>query len=95
MRLSLMPAQSRYSFDPSGKSAAFAGMSLGTTSPVRAGCRLAPREEHGGGITGDGTAFEAPGAFDDVTALFAFLASEEAGYITATTQNLNGGSYIA
>ena len=32
---------------------------------------------------------------DDVTALFAFLASEEAGYITATTQNLNGGSYIA
>jgi len=56
---------------------------------------LAPREEHGGGITGDGTAFEAPGAFDDVTALFAFLASEEAGYITATTQNLNGGSYIA
>jgi NAD(P)-dependent dehydrogenase (short-subunit alcohol dehydrogenase family) len=31
----------------------------------------------------------------DVTALFAFLASEEAGYITATTQNLNGGSYIA
>jgi 2-hydroxycyclohexanecarboxyl-CoA dehydrogenase len=32
---------------------------------------------------------------DDVTALFAFLASEEAGYLTGTTQNLNGGSYIA
>jgi 2-hydroxycyclohexanecarboxyl-CoA dehydrogenase len=32
---------------------------------------------------------------DDVTALVAFLASEEAGYITGTTQNLNGGSYIA
>ena len=30
------------------------------------------------------------GSVDDVTALFAFLASEEAGYITATTQNLNG-----
>ena len=32
---------------------------------------------------------------DDVAALFAFLASEEAGYITGTTQNLNGGAYIA
>lgn len=32
---------------------------------------------------------------DDVTALIAFLASEEAGYLTGTTQNLNGGSYIA
>ena len=32
---------------------------------------------------------------DDVTALLAFLASEEAGYLTGTTQNLNGGSYIA
>ncbi|WP_375431931.1 SDR family NAD(P)-dependent oxidoreductase [uncultured Friedmanniella sp.] len=31
----------------------------------------------------------------DVAALFAFLASEDAGYITGTTQNLNGGSYIA
>lgn len=32
---------------------------------------------------------------DDVAALIAFLASEEAGYLTGTTQNLNGGSYIA
>jgi 2-hydroxycyclohexanecarboxyl-CoA dehydrogenase len=32
---------------------------------------------------------------DDVAALIAFLASPEAGYITGTTQNLNGGSYIA
>lgn len=32
---------------------------------------------------------------DDVTALIAFLASDEAGYLTGTTQNLNGGSYIA
>jgi 2-hydroxycyclohexanecarboxyl-CoA dehydrogenase len=32
---------------------------------------------------------------DDVTALIAFLASEGAGYLTGTTQNLNGGSYIA
>jgi len=32
---------------------------------------------------------------DDVSALIAFLASPGAGYITGTTQNLNGGSYIA
>jgi 2-hydroxycyclohexanecarboxyl-CoA dehydrogenase len=32
---------------------------------------------------------------DDVAAVFAFLASEEAGYLTGTTQNLNGGAYIA
>jgi 2-hydroxycyclohexanecarboxyl-CoA dehydrogenase len=32
---------------------------------------------------------------DDVTALIAFLASAEAAYLTGTTQNLNGGSYIA
>jgi 2-hydroxycyclohexanecarboxyl-CoA dehydrogenase len=32
---------------------------------------------------------------DDVTALIAFLASPEAGYLTGTTQNINGGSYIA
>jgi 2-hydroxycyclohexanecarboxyl-CoA dehydrogenase len=32
---------------------------------------------------------------DDVSALIAFLASPAAGYITGTTQNLNGGSYIA
>jgi 2-hydroxycyclohexanecarboxyl-CoA dehydrogenase len=32
---------------------------------------------------------------DDVTALFAFLASEEAGYLTGTTQNVNGGSYFS
>jgi 2-hydroxycyclohexanecarboxyl-CoA dehydrogenase len=32
---------------------------------------------------------------DDVAALIAFLASPGAGYITGTTQNLNGGSYIA
>jgi 2-hydroxycyclohexanecarboxyl-CoA dehydrogenase len=32
---------------------------------------------------------------DDVAALIAFLASEDAGYLTGTTQNLNGGSYIS
>ena len=32
---------------------------------------------------------------DDVTSLFAFLASEEAGYLTGTTQNVNGGSYFS
>lgn len=32
---------------------------------------------------------------DDVAALFAFLASEDAGYLTGTTQNLNGGAYIS
>ena len=32
---------------------------------------------------------------DDVTALFAFLASEDAGYLTGTTQNVNGGSYFS
>jgi 2-hydroxycyclohexanecarboxyl-CoA dehydrogenase len=32
---------------------------------------------------------------DDVTALFAFLASEQAGYLTGTTQNVNGGSYFS
>ncbi len=42
-----------------------------------------------------GTPLGRQASVDDVTALFAFLASEEAGYITATTQNLNGGSYIA
>lgn len=31
----------------------------------------------------------------DVTSLFAFLASEEAGYLTGTTQNVNGGSYFS
>jgi 2-hydroxycyclohexanecarboxyl-CoA dehydrogenase len=35
------------------------------------------------------------GRVEDVAALIAFLASEEAGYLTGTTQNLNGGSYIA
>jgi len=32
---------------------------------------------------------------DDITSLLAFLASEEAGYLTGTTQNVNGGSYLA
>jgi len=32
---------------------------------------------------------------DDVTSLFAFLASPEAGYLTGTTQNVNGGSYFS
>ena len=31
----------------------------------------------------------------DIAALFAFLASEDASYITGTTQNINGGAYIA
>jgi 2-hydroxycyclohexanecarboxyl-CoA dehydrogenase len=32
---------------------------------------------------------------DDVCALLAFLASDEAGFITGCTYNLNGGAYIA
>lgn len=32
---------------------------------------------------------------DDIAAVFAFLASEQAGYITGTTININGGGYIA
>jgi 2-hydroxycyclohexanecarboxyl-CoA dehydrogenase len=32
---------------------------------------------------------------EDVAALFAFLASDDAAYITGATHNLNGGSYIA
>lgn len=31
----------------------------------------------------------------DIAALFAFLASPDAAYITGTTQNINGGAYIA
>ena len=41
-----------------------------------------------------GTPLGRQASVDDVTALIAFLASEEAGYITGTTQNLNGGYYI-
>lgn len=32
---------------------------------------------------------------DDIAALFVFLSSEDAAYITGTTQNINGGAYIA
>jgi 2-hydroxycyclohexanecarboxyl-CoA dehydrogenase len=32
---------------------------------------------------------------EDIAALFAFLASEDAGYITGVTHNINGGAYIA
>ncbi len=32
---------------------------------------------------------------EDVAAVFAFLASEEAGFLTGTTQSLNGGAYMA
>lgn len=32
---------------------------------------------------------------DDIAALFVFLSSEDASYITGTTQNINGGAYIA
>lgn len=32
---------------------------------------------------------------EDIAALIGFLASEDAGYITGTTININGGSYIA
>lgn len=32
---------------------------------------------------------------DDIAALFVFLSSEDASYLTGTTQNINGGAYIA
>lgn len=32
---------------------------------------------------------------EDIAALFVFLSSEDASYITGTTQNINGGAYIA
>lgn len=32
---------------------------------------------------------------EDIAALIAFLSSEDASYITGTTQNINGGAYIA
>lgn len=32
---------------------------------------------------------------DEIAALFAWLSSEDAGYITGTTQSINGGTYIA
>ena len=35
------------------------------------------------------------GTPDDMAALFVFLSSEDSSYITGTTQNINGGSYIA
>ena len=35
------------------------------------------------------------GTPEDVAALTVFLSSEDASYITGTTQNINGGSYIA
>ncbi|WP_432535766.1 SDR family NAD(P)-dependent oxidoreductase [Kineococcus arenarius] len=35
------------------------------------------------------------GTPDDMAALVVFLSSEDASYITGTTQNINGGSYIA
>ncbi|WP_369070428.1 SDR family NAD(P)-dependent oxidoreductase [Kineococcus terrestris] len=35
------------------------------------------------------------GSPDDVAALVVFLCSRDAAYITGTTQNINGGSYIA
>jgi 2-hydroxycyclohexanecarboxyl-CoA dehydrogenase len=41
-----------------------------------------------------GTPLGRQASVDDVTALIAFLASDEAGYLTGTTLNLNGGYYI-
>lgn len=35
------------------------------------------------------------GTPEDMAALFVFLASEDASYITGTTQNINGGAYIS
>ena len=35
------------------------------------------------------------GTPEDIAALFVWLSSEDASYITGTTQNINGGSYIA
>ncbi|WP_337061958.1 SDR family NAD(P)-dependent oxidoreductase [Kineococcus sp. G2] len=35
------------------------------------------------------------GTPDDLAALIVFLSSEDSSYITGTTQNINGGSYIA
>ena len=32
---------------------------------------------------------------EDIAALFAFLASPDAAYITGCTHNINGGAYIA
>lgn len=32
---------------------------------------------------------------DDIAALFVFLSSDDASYLTGTTQNINGGAYIA
>ena len=32
---------------------------------------------------------------EDIAALFVFLSSEDAAYLTGTTQNINGGSYTA
>ena len=31
---------------------------------------------------------------DEIAALYVFLSSGDAGYITGTTQSINGGSYI-
>ena len=35
------------------------------------------------------------GTPEDIAALFVWLSSEDASYITGTTQNINGGAYIA
>ncbi|WP_432564247.1 SDR family NAD(P)-dependent oxidoreductase, partial [Kineococcus sp. SYSU DK003] len=35
------------------------------------------------------------GTPEDMAALVVFLSSQDASYITGTTQNINGGSYIA
>jgi 2-hydroxycyclohexanecarboxyl-CoA dehydrogenase len=32
---------------------------------------------------------------EEIAALYVWLSSADAGYITGTTQNINGGAYIA
>jgi 2-hydroxycyclohexanecarboxyl-CoA dehydrogenase len=49
-----------------------------------------------GGIAGQAekSPMKRPGRPEDVAAACAFLASEEAGYITGQTLGVNGGRYI-